>query len=455
MTSSRNLVPALGRVLISAVAALVLVLTLNPAPASAQCNPVAEEGFRMLFDGTAESLEGWTQSGPGGFQLQGDCTLKTVGGLGLLWYSAEQFDSYTLRLDWKLDKIVDNSGIFVGFPAAGENTHNEAIAKGYEVQIDQLGRSDGQSNHITGAIYDIQGPNRDTRFEGTDSRGWNTYEITVDAPKIIIELNGEVVNEFTSVDIARDISTGYFGLQNHGDPDTAYFRNVQVKEIEPGSVSGGTGGGGGGPAPVPTTGPLEELRNNNGISQSPTETGADFDGGGYAYSGAALSAGDPANGYEGINPGDTIAADGFSFTWPQVADGAPDNVQAVGQTVTLEPVAGASKIGFLGSAAAGGSGKVVFNYTYVDAAGVQRSSSTTADLAFTDWTRGLLGDAPLGPNEQVVAKSLFRATNKQQPFFFTQPNVFLVTLPIDPTKTLTSITLPNTPAIHLFDIAVS
>ena len=430
------------RTLVAALAALAMVLGVFAGSASAACTLTPDEGYRVLFDGTPESFAGWSQAGPGNFTIQSDCSLKTAGGLGLLWYSAESFDSYTLKLDWKLDKIVDNSGVFVGFPSDGTNTHNAAIAKGYEIQIDQFGRSDGQPRHYTGAIYDIQGPNRDTRLEGTDSRGWNTYEITVDAPKIIVRLNGVVVNEFTSLDIARDISTGHIGLQNHGDPDTSYFRNVQIKEIEPGSVSGGTGGGGG----LPEIGSLSSLRNNTGIFQDP-RSNANFDGVGYAYSSVALRAG-------GAAPGGTVNADGFAFTWPTTASGVADNVVARGQTVQLEGAAGKSALGFLTAADHGPStGTFLLNYEYTDAQGVTRTTSVEHGLTISDWTLNG-GGAQASPGNTTAITTPFRIMLGAAPDP-TKAYVFAASVPIEAGKTLKSVTLPagTSGSIHIFDIA--
>jgi type 1 glutamine amidotransferase len=52
---------------------------------------------------------------PGGF-TNTDATLTSVGGMGMLWYSAKEFGSYSLKLDWRITGD-DNSGVFVGFPA--------------------------------------------------------------------------------------------------------------------------------------------------------------------------------------------------------------------------------------------------------------------------------------------------------------------------------------------------
>ena len=54
-------------------------------------------------------------AGPGSFGRQEDCSMRGVGGSGLNWFTAQEFGSYSLKLDWKLVKD-DNSGIFVGFP---------------------------------------------------------------------------------------------------------------------------------------------------------------------------------------------------------------------------------------------------------------------------------------------------------------------------------------------------
>jgi cytochrome c len=231
-TLGPTLIPRRTLVLRAAlVLAMVLGLLTPASAAGAECDITPEEGFRLLFDGTPASLESWTQAGPGSFDIV-DCTLKSVGGMGLLWYSAEEFCGYTLRADWKIEKTFDNSGIFVGFPDAGDDPW-VAVNQGYEIQIDQFGRMDGAPEHYTGAIYDIQGPNRDTRLDPQGWIDWNTYEITVEDPTITVTLNGDVVNEFTSTDPARDLSSGYLGLQNHGDIDTTYFRNIQVKETIP------------------------------------------------------------------------------------------------------------------------------------------------------------------------------------------------------------------------------
>ncbi|WP_414719180.1 ThuA domain-containing protein, partial [Streptomyces sp.] len=63
--------------------------------AQADCRP--EQGYSSLFGGSG--TDGWKQAGPGSFALDKAAgTLKSVGGMGLLWYEKKQFNSYSLKL---------------------------------------------------------------------------------------------------------------------------------------------------------------------------------------------------------------------------------------------------------------------------------------------------------------------------------------------------------------------
>src|SRR5262249_31369949 len=57
---------------------------------------------------------------------------------GWLWYSAAQFGDFELTLEWKATRRADNSGVSVRFPDPLGEPRN-AVAQGYEVQIDDLG----------------------------------------------------------------------------------------------------------------------------------------------------------------------------------------------------------------------------------------------------------------------------------------------------------------------------
>ncbi|MFF9378058.1 ThuA domain-containing protein [Streptomyces griseoluteus] len=189
--------------------------------AQADCRP--ENGYRRLFDGT--SLEGWQQAGPGSFALSADGTLTSSGGMGLLWYAASGFSSYSLKLDWKITGD-GNSGVFVGFPPSDDPW--SAVDNGYEVQIDAT----DVPEKTTGSVYGFQSADLAARDRALNPPGeWNTYEIRVEGERLRIWLNGVPVNDFTNTDPARSLRDGHIGIQNHGADDQVSFRDVRIKEL--------------------------------------------------------------------------------------------------------------------------------------------------------------------------------------------------------------------------------
>ena len=191
-----------------------------------QTGAAPEAGYRMLFDGTADSLAQWRMAGPGGFELQPDCSILSVGGLGLL-YHPDAFESYSLKLDWKMAGD-DNAGVFVGFPDPGTDPFN-AVNKGHEIQIDAT----DDPSHTTGSIYGFQAAVTAARDAVLNPPGeWNSYEIVVQGDRIQVFLNGVKINDYADTDPNRMNAPSLIGLQNHGTGDEVFFRDVQVKEIE-------------------------------------------------------------------------------------------------------------------------------------------------------------------------------------------------------------------------------
>ncbi|GAA0378306.1 glycosyl hydrolase [Acrocarpospora corrugata] len=200
--------------------------------ANADCRP--ENGYTTLYNG---STTGWSQAGPGSF-ANSAATLTSQGGMGMLWYSAKEFRSYSLKLDWRLTGD-SNSGVIVGFPATSDA--NAALSTGYEVQIDATDSAD----KTTGAIYGFKPADITARDAALNPPGqWNTYELLVEGERLQVFLNGTRINDFTNTDPVRSLQQGYLGIQNHGSGDVASFRNIRVKELT--SVS---------PSPSPSPSP--------------------------------------------------------------------------------------------------------------------------------------------------------------------------------------------------------
>ena len=194
------------------------------------CSPQpAGAGYTSLFDGTLDSLTGWRQASAGSFARQPDCSLKTVGNAGMLWWPGDRFDKYSLKLDWKLAGD-DNSGVFVGFPDPG-NDWNVAFTRGHEVQIDATDDADS----TTGSIYNYSAPDAAARDAALNPPGqWNAYEIIVEGQRIQVFLNGVKINDYTNTDPNRMTVPGFIGVQNHAAGDDVFFRNIRLKKLDQG-----------------------------------------------------------------------------------------------------------------------------------------------------------------------------------------------------------------------------
>ncbi|MFJ6573460.1 ThuA domain-containing protein [Streptomyces sp. NPDC091292] len=186
----------------------------------ADCKP--RTGYRDLFNG--HTTDGWKQAGPGQFTVK-DGVMNTEGGMGLLWYQAKEFTSYSLKLDWKMQGD-DNSGVFVGFPASDDPW--SAVNKGYEIQIDATDAPD----RTTGAVYSFKSADIKARDRALRPPGqWNSYEIRAQGERLQVFLNGVKINDFTNKDPERSLANGHIGLQNHGANDHVSFRDIQLKEL--------------------------------------------------------------------------------------------------------------------------------------------------------------------------------------------------------------------------------
>ena len=60
---------------------------------------------------------------------------------------------------------------------------------------------------------------------------WNSYELVVEGKRIRIYLNGALINDFTSTDPERMAMPSFIGLQNHGNGDDVWFRDVQIRDL--------------------------------------------------------------------------------------------------------------------------------------------------------------------------------------------------------------------------------
>lgn len=228
---------------------------------------------RAIFDGTPASFLRWRQAGSGGFVLQPDGTITSVGGLGMLWYPVEAFGDVAITLQWRdirPDECCSNSGVFVRFPNPEDaivppteqrhacqsgNVGNPsmtparvlaewvAIYCGHEIQIND-GTTDPQK---TGSVYNFSSLGIEQAKPNT--RGdWNDFEIrTTGGGSYTIEVirNGALLNRFVNAPgktsaragdpptDQRRFERGHIGVQNHLAGDSVQFRNITVRDLRP------------------------------------------------------------------------------------------------------------------------------------------------------------------------------------------------------------------------------
>jgi hypothetical protein len=180
---------------------------------------------------------------------------------------------------------------------------------------------------------------------------------------------------------------------------------------------------------VAKPGDLAPFYDNAGISDDSAPAGANYDGGGWSYSEQALTAG-------GLPPGGSVTADGITYTWPNLPAGQADNITVGGQTIPMTSPAGATKLGFLGSAynagTDGSSGTATITYT--------DGSTSTATMGFSDWTLSA-GKGTPGFGNVIAASTPYRNHTSGKDGVKTY--VFAETIPITSGKTVASVTLPS------------
>jgi len=199
---------------------------------AAPAGPALAQTWTPLFDGT---FSGWDHVGPGHFTADSGL-LMTHGGMGLLWFTKRKLGNEVIRVVFWPTDSTSNSGVFIRIPEKPTEPWMP-VNRGYEVQIDNA----EDDYHVSGVLYSLT----KARARPGRARQWNTLEITLDGPRTIVRLNGELVTDYTEgqavppkkqqwePDRGRRPDLGYIGLQNHSDADTVYFKEVSVRPLHP------------------------------------------------------------------------------------------------------------------------------------------------------------------------------------------------------------------------------
>jgi hypothetical protein len=163
-----------------------------------------------------------------------DGTLKTTGGMGLLYWNGGKIADSVIEVVYRNEKRESNAGVFIRIPEAPTEPWMP-VNKGYEVQI--CDAEDDQ--HVTGVLYSL------TTAKARPGRPgeWNTLEITLDGPRTRVSVNGVLVTDYREGDPVpprakewepergtRPVA-GFIGLQNHDDKDVVYFKEITVRPL--------------------------------------------------------------------------------------------------------------------------------------------------------------------------------------------------------------------------------
>jgi hypothetical protein len=179
--------------------------------------------FPLITDGRVDPA--WSQIGYGKFTIK-DGGLRTDSseqGLGLLLYTKQKFGDYQRRVVFKQRAAKSNSGVYVRiddgiakrldekhapakrdadgkltddslaiFKAASEKELGPwyAVHHGYEVQI-----CDGAEGKRTGAVYSLA---ESTSLSEKKPSEWKTMLITLDGPRILVDIDDRRVTTFGS-----------------------------------------------------------------------------------------------------------------------------------------------------------------------------------------------------------------------------------------------------------------
>jgi hypothetical protein len=184
--------------------------------------PADPEGTRVLFDGG--SIDHWHEAGAGTYTVVDD-RIVVRGGYGVL-YHPDTFDDFELRLEYRVDSVYANSGVFLRHAPPPFWDGLEPGVTGYEVQVQDYGETYfGSIDYAqTGSIYQEVASER---IATHDIGEWNHFAIRVQGHEHTVTLNGREITRFTG----ERLLEGHIGLQSHDPYAQVEYRNIRVLPI--------------------------------------------------------------------------------------------------------------------------------------------------------------------------------------------------------------------------------
>ncbi len=215
--------------------ALVLTALLGIFALSAR----AADGWRELFNG--KDLTGWKANAyPDSWSIV-DGTIRAHGtkqSSHLFFIGDGKADLVRFK-NFELEVVARgepeaNSGVFIHTDYV---TQSEALrlSHGYEIQLNSIKKE----KRKTGSLYAVV----DLDKSPVDETKWFTVRITVQGPRIVVQINGATVVDYTEPPDAKAQRTaerkgrvlnpagGAIALQGHDPSSVFYFKSVRVREL--------------------------------------------------------------------------------------------------------------------------------------------------------------------------------------------------------------------------------
>ena len=204
------------------------------------CGPLlaADQKEILLFNG--KDLNGWTYYLKDSPDLKMSDVWTVDAENGILICKGEpfgyirtqgQYTSYNLKLEWRWDPITKkagNSGVFLRITGP-----DKIWPKCFEAQLGSGSAGDiitvdGASLEVAPERIDPAKPRLKKRIKTAERPvgDWNEYDITFNGDRLVLKVNGELVNEGWGAEVAP----GYIALQSEGG--VIHFRNIRLTPLE-------------------------------------------------------------------------------------------------------------------------------------------------------------------------------------------------------------------------------
>ncbi len=220
------------------VAATIAVAVAGSSPAFAQhtsttlshaavSTTTADKEWISLWDG--KTFDNWKISEPQheAWSIK-DGSIVAQGNRSHLFYTGDHqpFKNFELQMDVKTTS-GSNGGVFIHTQWQDENWPKH----GYEIQVDQT-HSDWRRS---GSIYEVSNV-KETYVKDDE---WYSMHITVNGKHIMVELNDQVVTDWTEEadrqpgeDFTRILTSGTIALQAHDPKSIVKYKNIKIKPLD-------------------------------------------------------------------------------------------------------------------------------------------------------------------------------------------------------------------------------